>query len=73
MALGIASGACPPAVFYAVLSILIGDPRTGRAGDPLIPFVVVVVSFGFAVLAMLVPLLSEFDVALGYRAPAQEE
>jgi hypothetical protein len=29
------------------------------------PFLVIVTAFGFTVVAMLVPLLSEFDVALG--------
>jgi hypothetical protein len=32
---------------------------------PLIPFLVMVGAFGFTVAAMLVPLVSEFDVALG--------
>jgi hypothetical protein len=55
-----------------VTSVIIGDPRTGRAGDPLWPFLVISSAFAFTVAAMLVPLLSEFDVALGYKTPAEE-
>jgi hypothetical protein len=72
VALSLAAGWCPPAIFYVVLNVLIGDPRTGGSGDPLIPFVVLTSAFGFTVAAMLVPLLSEFDVALGYKTPAEE-
>jgi len=72
-ALYIASGVCPPAIFYMVLSTLIGDPRTGKAGDPLWPFLVLVGAFGFTITAMLVPMLSEFDVALSASVPAKEE
>jgi hypothetical protein len=56
-----------------VLSTLIGDPRTGKAGDPLWPFLVLVGAFGFTITAMLVPMLSEFDVALSASVPAKEE
>jgi ABC-type Na+ efflux pump permease subunit len=72
-ALYLASGVCPPAIFYMVLSTLIGDPRTGKAGDPLWPFLVVASAFGFAIAAMLVPMVSEFDVALSSSIPAKEE
>lgn len=72
-ALYVASGVCPPAIFYMVLSTLIGDPRTGKAGDPLWPFLVVVGAFGFTIVAMLVPMLSEFDVALSSSIPAKED
>jgi ABC-type Na+ efflux pump permease subunit len=72
VAAGLACAACPAAVFYTVTNILIGNPATGQSGDPLIPFVVIVSAFGFTVAAMLVPLLSEFEVALGYHAPAEE-
>jgi ABC-type transport system involved in multi-copper enzyme maturation permease subunit len=71
-AITVASIACPLGMFYTVTSVLIGDPRTGKAGDPLWPFLVVSSAFGFTVAAMLVPLLSEFDVALGYKTPAEE-
>jgi ABC-type Na+ efflux pump permease subunit len=71
-ALTLASWACPPAVFYAVTALLIGKPGTEESGDPLMPFLVVAGAFGFTVAAMLVPLLSEFDVALGRVAATQE-
>jgi hypothetical protein len=64
-ALSLASWLCPIAVFYTAMNILIGKPGQQESTDPLIPFLVVGGTFGFAVAAMLVPLLSEFDVALG--------
>ena len=45
--------------------IIVAKPGSEESTDPLMPFVVVVVAFAFTVSAMLVPLLSEFDVALG--------
>jgi hypothetical protein len=71
-AITLAAVACPLAVFYTVTGVLIGDPRTGKEGDPLWPFLVISSAFAFTVAAMLVPLLSEFDVALGYKTPAEE-
>ena len=67
-----ASFLCPPAVFYAVTSVLIGKPGTEESADPFIQFLVVGGAFGFTVAAMLVPLLSEFDVALGRTTAGQE-
>ncbi len=64
-ALTIASWACPFAVFYTVANTLVAKPGSAESADPLIPFLVIAGSFGFTVAAMLVPLLSEFDVALG--------
>jgi ABC-type Na+ efflux pump permease subunit len=64
-ALNIASVFCPLGMFYTVVNILVGKPGSQESTDPLIPFIVIVSAFGFTVLAMLVPLLSEFDVALG--------
>ena len=63
--LTLASWLCPFAVFYSVTNILVGRPGTQESTDPLMPFLVTAGAFGFAVTAMLVPLLSEFDVALG--------
>ena len=60
-----ASWFCPLAVLYAVMNVVVARPGSQESADPLPPFVVVVVAFGFAITAMLVPLLSEFDVALG--------
>jgi hypothetical protein len=64
-ALTLAAWLCPLAVFYAAANLVVGKPGTMETGDPLIPFLVVGGSFGFAIAAMLVPLLSEFDVAMG--------
>ncbi|NBU76164.1 MAG: ABC transporter permease, partial [Planctomycetes bacterium] len=64
-ALTLASWVCPLAVFYTAATVVVGKPGTGETGDPLIPFLVMAASFGFAITAMLVPLLSEFDVAMG--------
>jgi hypothetical protein len=71
-ALTLASFVCPVAVFYSITSILVAKPGTEETGDPLVPFLVAGGAFGFAVAAMLVPLLSEFDVALGRTTAGQE-
>jgi hypothetical protein len=64
-ALIIASWLCPFAVLYSVMNVLVGKPGTSESADPFIPFLAIGIAFGFTVLGMLVPLLSEFDVALG--------
>jgi ABC-type transport system involved in multi-copper enzyme maturation permease subunit len=64
-ALTLAAWLCPLAVFYSVVNILVGKPGTQETADPMMPFVVMTVAFGFTVAAMVVPLVSEFDVALG--------
>jgi ABC-type transport system involved in multi-copper enzyme maturation permease subunit len=64
-ALTLASWLCPLGMFYSVTNILIAKPGSEESTDPLIPFVVTAGAFGFTVVAMLIPLLSEFDVALG--------
>jgi ABC-type Na+ efflux pump permease subunit len=64
-ALTLASWLCPLGVYYSVTNIIIGNPLTKESSDPLIPFLVTGGVFAFTVAAMLVPLLSEFDVALG--------
>jgi ABC-type transport system involved in multi-copper enzyme maturation permease subunit len=64
-ALSWASWACPLAVLYAIMTILVGKPGSNETGDPLIPAGVMIGAFGFAIAAMLVPLVSEFDVAMG--------
>lgn len=64
-ALSWASWFCPLAVLYAVMALLVGRPGTQESADPLIPAGVIAGAFGFAIAAMLVPLLSEFDVAMG--------
>jgi ABC-type Na+ efflux pump permease subunit len=64
-ALNLASAICPIAVFYTITNILIGKPTTGESTDPLIPLIVTGGAFTFALIAMAVPLMSEFDVAVG--------
>jgi ABC-type Na+ efflux pump permease subunit len=64
-ALTLASWLCPAAVLYSVMNVLVARPGSEESADPLIPFAVIVGAFGFAIAAMLVPLLSEFDVAMG--------
>jgi ABC-type transport system involved in multi-copper enzyme maturation permease subunit len=64
-ALTFASLLCPVAVFYSVTNVMIGRPGTNQSADPLLPFLVVSATFAFTMAGMLVPLLSEFDVALG--------
>jgi ABC-type transport system involved in multi-copper enzyme maturation permease subunit len=64
-ALFIASWWCPLAVFYSVTNVLIGKPGLRESTDPFLPFLVTGGAFAFAIAAMLVPLLAEFDVALG--------
>ena len=60
-----ASWFCPLGVLYAVMSVLVGRPGMQESSDPVIPSIVIIGAFGFAVAAMLIPLLSEFDVAMG--------
>jgi ABC-type transport system involved in multi-copper enzyme maturation permease subunit len=64
-ALTVASFLCPLAVFYCVTDRLLNRPAPGATGDTLTPFLVIAGAFGFTVAAMLIPLVSEFDVALG--------
>ena len=47
------------------MNVLVGKPGSKETADPLVPALVIGVAFGFAITAMLVPLLSEFDVAMG--------
>jgi ABC-type Na+ efflux pump permease subunit len=56
-AIGLTAAVAPFATFYCIIAFLMGD-RTA-------PFLVGVGAYGFAVVAMLIPLLSEFDVAMG--------
>ncbi|MFO0946402.1 MAG: hypothetical protein U1D30_10705 [Planctomycetota bacterium] len=56
-AIGLAAAITPFATFYCVIAFLMGD-QTG-------PFLVGGGVYGFAVLALLIPLVSEFDVATG--------
>jgi ABC-type Na+ efflux pump permease subunit len=71
-ALTLAAWICPIAMYYCVTNIVVAKPGSIESTDPLLPFLVVLAAFGFTIAAMLVPLLSEFDVALG-RTAAREE
>jgi len=71
-ALTLAAWLCPLGMYYAVTNILVAKPGSVESTDPLPPFLVIAGAFGFTISAMLVPLLSEFDVALG-RTAAREE
>jgi ABC-type transport system involved in multi-copper enzyme maturation permease subunit len=64
-ALTLASWLCPIGVFYTVMNILVARPGSQESADPFIPFLVMAGAFGFTIAAMVVPLVSEFDVALG--------
>lgn len=63
-AIGLASLACPVATFYAITSFLLGMP--------LAVFSTIVLAYGFATAAMLVPAISEFDVATGRTTGGEE-
>jgi ABC-type transport system involved in multi-copper enzyme maturation permease subunit len=71
-ALNLASALLPIAVFYTITNIIIGKPATGESTDPMIPMIVTGGAFGFAVAAMTVPLMSEFDVAIGRQSAIGE-
>ena len=72
-ALSLASVVCPLAMFYCVVNILIGGtPGTDESADPLVPFLVLGAAFGFTIYAMLLPLVTEFDVSLGRTAQPNE-
>lgn len=71
-ALNLASALLPVAVFYTITNILIGKPATGESTDPLIPLVVTGGAFSFALAAMVIPLMSEFDVAIGRTSAVGE-
>jgi ABC-type transport system involved in multi-copper enzyme maturation permease subunit len=62
---------CPFLTWWAIAHFLQGEPGSARGGDPLGSFLAIAGSYGFAIAAMLVPAVSEFDVALG-RTVAEE-
>jgi ABC-type Na+ efflux pump permease subunit len=64
---------CPLAMFYVVTNVLIAKPGTDESADPLVPFLALAAAFGFTIYAMLLPLVTEFDVALGRTTAAYEE
>jgi ABC-type Na+ efflux pump permease subunit len=69
-ALALTAALCPFLTWWCVVHLL---PRgSSPGGDPLGGFLAIAIAYGFAVLAMLVPAVSEFDVALG-RTVAEAE
>ena len=62
-AMGIASISAPFVTFFAITSFLVGDYSPAA--------IATVLTFGFATAAMLVPALSEFDIATG-SSPTRE-
>jgi ABC-type transport system involved in multi-copper enzyme maturation permease subunit len=64
-ALTLSAWFCPLAVLYSVMNLLVAKRGSQETADPLVPFLVIAGAFGFTITAMLVPLLSEFDVAMG--------
>ncbi len=64
-ALTLASWLCPIGVLYSITNVLVAKPGTVESTNALMPFVVMATAFGFTLAAMLIPLVSEFDVALG--------
>ena len=69
-ALALTAAMCPFLTWWCIVHLL---PRgVFPGGDPLGGFLIVTLAYGFAVLSMLVPAVSEFDVALG-RTVAEPE
>lgn len=64
-ALTLAAVMLPIAMFYCVTNVLVATPGSQESAPPLVPFLALLIPFGHAILAMLVPMLSEFDVAFG--------
>ena len=62
-AITLAASTLPFATFYCIVSFVVGD-RTA-------PFLVGSAAYGFAIAALLVPLLAEFDVATGRTSHAE--
>jgi len=63
---------CPIGMFYSVVNILIGNPGLNEPASPYVPALCIGFAFGWTIYAMLLPLLSEFDVALGRTARNDE-
>lgn len=72
-ALSLAAVACPIAMFYTVTSVLIAKPGSQESGNPVLPFFALAAAFGFTLYAMVLPLVTEFDVALGRTTQPNEE
>ncbi len=72
-ALSLAAAICPIAMFYVVTSVLIAKPGSDESANPVLPFFALLGGFGFTIYAMVLPLVTEFDVALGRTTAANDE
>jgi hypothetical protein len=72
-ALTLGSVLCPLTMFYCVTNVLIAKPGTDESSDPFVPFLTLGTAFAFTIVAMLLPLVTEFDVALGRTTGPNEE
>lgn len=72
-ALSVGATVCPLAMFYCVANVLIAKPGTDESAAPLVPFLFLAGAFGGTVFAMVFPLVTEFDVALGRTTTPNEE
>ncbi len=64
-AIALASMTCPLATFYAITSFLLDKPDFA--------FLVVLLAYGFASAALLVPALSQFEVAESRPSPGEQQ
>jgi ABC-type transport system involved in multi-copper enzyme maturation permease subunit len=64
-ALAFACGVLPLAMFFAITSLLLGRPLS--------VFLVITVIYAFATLAMLMPALGEYNIAMGRVRTAEDE
>jgi ABC-type Na+ efflux pump permease subunit len=71
-ALSFAAIVCPITMFYSVVNIIIGNPNSTEPSNPLVPTLTLGAAFGFSIAAMMIPLLHEFDVALGRTIGPEE-
>lgn len=63
-AIGIAATAVPVGTFFAIVSFLLGNGME--------VFVVTVMAYGFTMIAMLMPAITDFDIEVGHRSGADD-
>ena len=64
-AMALATGSLPLAMFFAITSLLLGKPLS--------VFFVITLIYGFTTLAMLMPALGEYNIAMGRVKTAEDE
>lgn len=64
-AMALATGTLPLAMFFAITSLLIGRSLS--------VFLVIVLTYGFTTLAMLMPALGEYNIAMGRMKTAEDD